>query len=94
MGSGSDMALRLIKALCSKGRDSANAEIVKVRLSKGTAYAKAYASIRYRHCLKVVNGTRLSDRYSFFAGQAGAFGWMAANGYVMPACPKGRKVRS
>lgn len=80
----SNPLLRLIKHFYYSGRDKANAEILDVRSRKGTAAAMDYAHERHEQCDRTMNRTSKSDRYSFSVGQAGAFGYFAANGSLMP----------
>jgi len=83
--------LKLIHSLYYKGRDAANKEIREIQLEQGTPAAKAYAHERHEQCDKTMNATKRDDRYSYSAGQAGAFGWMAANSYIMPSHPYPKK---
>lgn len=71
------------------GNRHANADIKKVSQKYGVAATKNYAHDRHEKCDRLMNKVKKnSNYYSFLVGQAGAFGYYAANGYRQFVDPK------
>lgn len=73
----------------ASGNRHANADIKKVSQKYGVAATKNYAHDRHEKCDRLMNKVKKnSNYYSFLVGQAGAFGYYAANGYRQFVDPK------